>query len=208
MLFLKILFCLLAYLIGSIPFGLIIANIKKVDLRNLGSKNIGAANVGRVLGKKYGVLTFTCDMLKAALFVALFRYEIIPSEYMVISPLFYGFLAAFGHSYSIFLKFNGGKAVASGAGALFAYTPITLPIAIILFILMVKITKIAAVGSLSGALITIILLITQFIVGYDFLTKLPIDIYSLILAILLLILIIIKHIPNIKRMINKNENKI
>ncbi len=208
MIFIKILFCILAYLLGSIPFGLIIANIKKVDLRNKGSKNIGAANVGRVIGKKYAVLTFFLDMLKSALFVILFRYGIIPSEYMVLSPLFYGLLAAIGHSYSIFLKFNGGKAVASGAGALFAYIPITIPFGIITFLLVVKLTKIAALGSLSGSLVAIILLIIQYIIGKDLLTGQPIDLISVIIALVLLILIVVKHIPNIKRMINKNENRI
>jgi len=208
MIFLKILFCILAYLLGSIPFGLIIANIKNVDLRNEGSKNIGAANVGRVIGKKYAVLTFFLDMLKSALFVILFRYGIIPSEYMVLSPLFYGMLAAVGHSYSIFLKFNGGKAVASGAGALFAYIPITIPFGIITFLLVVKFTKIAALGSLSGSLVAIILLIIQYIIGKDLLTGQPIDLISVIIALVLLILIVVKHIPNIKRMINKNENRI
>ena len=207
MILLKILFCVLAYLIGSIPFGLIIAKIKNIDLRNKGSKNIGAANVARVVGKKYAVITFLLDMSKSALFVLLFRYEIIPNEYMVLSPLFYGMLAAIGHSYSIFLKLNGGKAVASGAGALFAYSPITIPIGVITFFGVVKTTKIAALGSLSAATISVILITIQFFFGNDFITGLEIDLTSLIIAILLLVLVVLKHIQNIKRMINKNENK-
>lgn len=207
MIFLKILFCILAYLIGSIPFGLIIAKIKKIDLRNKGSKNIGAANVARVIGKKYAIITFLLDMSKSALFVALFRYKVIPEEYMVLSPLFYGILAAIGHSYSIFLKFNGGKAVASGAGSLFAFSPITIPVGLLTFGIVIKTTKIAALGSLSSALISVILIAIQFFIGKDIITGIEIDVVSLIIAILLLILVVLKHIPNIKRMINKNENK-
>ena len=88
---LKVLFCVLAYLIGSIPFGFIIGKIKGVDIRNEGSKNIGATNVGRIFGKKYALLTYFLDMLKGFLLVFLFNFKILPTDWCVLNPMLYGF---------------------------------------------------------------------------------------------------------------------
>ncbi len=206
--FLKVLFCLLAYLFGSIPFGLIISKIKKTDLREKGSHNIGAANAGRVLGKKYAILTFIFDMIKGALFVVLFRYNIIPSKYMVLSPSLYGLLACIGHCFPVFLKFKGGKAVATGAGCLFAYFPQMALISILAFVIIVKITKISALGSLISGLLLTIITIVYAIISYDSLLKMDVDFYVGISAVLIYTLILIKHIPNIKRMITKTENTV
>lgn len=206
--FLKILFLILAYLIGSVPFGLIISKLKNQDLREKGSCNIGAANAGRVLGKSYAALTFALDMFKGALFVILFRYKIIPSTYMVLSPSLYGFFACLGHCFPIYLKFKGGKGVATGAGCIFAYFPLLSIIALGVFFIVVRITKIAALGSLiSGFILTIISIILS-LIGYDFVLKIDVDIYMSIMNALIYIIIVIKHIPNIKRMINKNENTV
>ena len=162
--FLKILFLILAYLIGSVPFGLIISKLKNQDLREKGSCNIGAANAGRVLGKSYAALTFALDMFKGALFVILFRYKIIPSTYMVLSPSLYGFFACLGHCFPIYLKFKGGKGVATGAGCIFGYFPLLSIIALGVFFIVVRITKIAALGSLiSGFILTIISIILSLI---------------------------------------------
>lgn len=206
--FLKVFFCILAYLLGSIPFGLIISKIKKTDLRDKGSHNIGAANAGRVLGKKYAVLTFVFDMFKGAIFVVLFRYKIIPQDYMVLSPSLYGLLACLGHCFPVFLNFKGGKAVATGSGVLFAYFPQMAIICILAFIIIVKITKIAALGSLiSGLILTIVSIIYAWL-SYDSLLRMDVDFYVGITAALIYLLILIKHIPNIKRMIAKNENTV
>ncbi len=207
MILLKILFLLLSYLIGSIPFGLIIGKIKKMDLRQNGSKNIGTANAIRVLGKKVGFVVFLLDALKGALFVFLFRYKIIPLEYMVLSPALYGLLATLGHTFSIYLGFKGGKGVATGAGAIFAYLPLSAPICLISFIIITKISKIASIGSLSCAIITLIISIIFTIIGFDPLTNLTIDIYFLISTIIIVMIIFIRHISNIKRLIKHNENK-
>lgn len=206
--FLKVFFCILAYLLGSIPFGLIISKIKKTDLRDKGSHNIGAANAGRVLGKKYAVLTFVFDMFKGAIFVVVFRYKIIPQDYMVLSPSLYGLLACLGHCFPVFLNFKGGKAVATGSGVLFAYFPQMAIICILAFIIIVKITKIAALGSLISGLILTIVSIIYACLSYDSLLRMDVDFYVGITAALIYLLILIKHIPNIKRMIAKNENTV
>ncbi len=205
--FLKILFLLLAYLIGSIPFGFLIGLSKGVDIRTVGSHNIGASNTGRVLGRKYAYITFTLDLLKGALFVALFRYGIIPSKYMVLDPSLYGFIAMIGHSFPIYLKFKGGKAVATGAGFIFAYIPILIPIGLLCFIITLKISNTASISSLVSTTLLLIISIVFTILKIDPITKLPISIYYIIFTICAFSLIFIMHIPNIKRLINKTELK-
>ena len=204
----KILFIVLSYIIGSIPFGLLLGKLKNVDLTKTGSNNIGASNATRVLGKKMGFLTYLLDLLKGALFVFLFRYEILPRDFMVISPLLYGVIATIGHSYSIFIGFKGGKGVSTGFGAVFAYLPIILFVAIPIFLLMIKKTKIASIGSLVSTTFAVITAVVFTILKHDFITNRDTDIYLTIGSLLIATLIYIKHIPNIKRLINKTENKL
>ena len=120
---LKIFFVILTYLVGSIPFGLVFGLLKGINIREHGSHNIGTTNTGRVLGQKYAILTYACDMGKGALFVALFRFGLIPSEYMILTPLLYGVVACLGHTFSIYLGFKGGKSVASGVGTIWFAIP-------------------------------------------------------------------------------------
>ena len=141
MVFLQLLFIFLAYFIGSIPFGFLIGKMKGVDLRKEGSGNIGATNCGRVLGKKYAVIVFLLDVLKGFIFVFLFRFKFISPQYMVISPLLYGLLAALGHSYSIYLNFKGGKAVATSCGMILGFSPALFLIIFIAFFVVKKVTK-------------------------------------------------------------------
>lgn len=203
----QIFFLILAYLIGCIPFGLIIGKIKGIDIRNIGSHNIGSTNVGRALGKKYAVLTFCLDMLKGATFVILFRYNIIDSKYMILDPALYGFIAMLGHSFPIYLKFKGGKSVATGAGFIFSYIPILMPIGIVSFLIVITIFKISSLGSLISTLISVIIGIIITIHGYDPVTNVAIKWYFIIFLLLAATLIYIKHIPNIKRLIHKEELK-
>lgn len=205
--FLKILFLLLAYLIGSIPFGFLICQIKDIDIRKVGSGNIGASNVRRALNKKYSALTFSCDFLKGAIFVILFRYNIIDSKYMVLDPSLYGFIAMIGHSFPIFLKFKGGKCVATGAGFIFSYLPLTLIIGLIAFVVILSITNIASISSLGATTLVTLTAIVFAIIGIDPITKIDISWVFGLFSFLALLLIFYRHIPNIKRLINKEELK-
>ncbi len=205
--FLKILFLLLAYLIGSIPFGLIICKIKGVDVRKVGSGNIGATNVKRALDIRYSALTFICDAIKGGLFVLLFRYEIIPNTYMVLDPALYGFVAVLGHSYPIYLKFKGGKSVATGAGFCFAYLPLTLAIGVISFLSILFSTKYVSVGSLGSAVVFLITAIIFYLIGYDPITNYPVSYFFPIFVFLSAAIIFIRHSANIKRLINGTEAK-
>lgn len=113
--------CTIAYLLGSIPFGLVFAKwIKGVDLRQIGSGNIGASNAGRALGRRWAIAVFFCDFLKGCLPVLAIRWVGIDPAHVPMFQLFVGTAAVLGHCYSIYLKFQGGKAVATGCGAIVA----------------------------------------------------------------------------------------
>ena len=204
---LKIFLLLAAYLVGAIPFGFIIGKAKGVDVRNHGSRNIGTTNVGRVLGRKYAILAYLLDMTKGGIFVFLFRFGIIPATYMIETPLLYGLLAVVGHTSSVFLRFKGGKAVATSSGAVFGFCPWLLPILMVAFFSIVITSRYVSLGSLLSAVLTLIASIILYIVGIDPLLKLPIDYYFPIFCTLILLIIFFRHNENIKRLFNRTENK-
>ena len=213
--FLKILFVILSYFLGSIPFGFLIGKMKGVDLRKEGSKNIGATNAGRVLGKKYAVLTYILDMLKGATFVFLFRFTIIPAKYCLVSPMLYGFIATIGHAFPIYLKFKGGKSVSCGCGAVCGYAPILLPILLIVFFIIKKISKLVSFSSLICTIITVLIVLGITLISKDFLLQYssdlkfwPYNYWYLIFTCLIGGIVYLKHLPNIKRIFKHEENPI
>lgn len=215
-LFLKILFLVLAYLLGSIPFGYVLGKLKGVEIREYGSKNIGATNVGRVLGKKYFYITFLLDSFKGFLFVFLFRFNILPHEWCLLSPMLYGLFAVLGHVFPVFLKFSGGKAVSSGAGALLGYSPIIFLLGITSFIIAFLIKRIVSISSIVAASVALISCIAFSLLKNEFLnnvfttpeTKIwPLNIWFVIFSTLIVLLIFIRHISNIKRLANHTESK-
>lgn len=214
--FIQILLLIASYIIGSIPFGLVFGKLKGVDIREHGSKNIGATNVGRVLGKKYFFFTFILDCMKGFIFVFLFRFNIIPHEYCLLNPMLYGLAAILGHVFSIFLKFKGGKAVSSSAGALLGYSPIIFLIAITIFIIIYLITKIISISSIITALSVIVLCIVFSLVKQEMFVNLfdvpttnlwPLNLWFVICCIIIVGIIIIRHKSNIKRLANHTESK-
>lgn len=220
MILMKLLFIFLAYLIGSIPFGYIIGKLKGVDLTKEGSGNVGATNCGRVLGKKYAIIVFALDVLKSATLVFLFRFKILDFRFIVLSPLLYGFLACLGHSFSIFLNFKGGKAVATGCGLILGYAPFLFLLLLLVFLIVKLTTKLVSLGSLICTLIALIGITVFAIIGYDpslrllsdldivSLNTFPVGITDLICALLAGSLIFIKHAPNIKRLLSRTEKPI
>lgn len=196
-----ILMMVASYLIGSIPFGLIIGKLKGIDIREHGSHNIGATNALRTLGKKLGFLVFILDFLKAAI-VILVTHHIIDwqNDFFIlkIHPLTYGMLAALGHLFPIFLKFKGGKGISCFIGILTLYSWPFAIIALVTFIIVVAITKYVSLGSTLAAIMVLI--------GYFIMC--PNDLAFLIFIIIGNILIMYKHIPNYKRLIKGVENKI
>lgn len=156
--------CILAaYLIGSVPFGVLIAAAKGVDIRQHGSKNIGATNVGRVLGKKFGILCFVLDGFKGAapvIAAGMINTVMAKSAHALTASemwLWMGVAAAavLGHMYSIYLRFAGGKGVATGFGAIAGmYALLTLPAAaaLVVWYLVLRTTKYVSLASMCAAL--------------------------------------------------------
>lgn len=182
----------LSYFLGAIPSGyLITKKIKGFDIRNYGSGNPGAANVYRIVGKKAGWATFICDALKGAIPVLLAKF-LAPD--IVWLPIACGFMAICAHMWTVFLKFRGGKGVATSAGVFGALLPMPTLIAFLSFVLVVWKTGRISPGSILACLV---LPIAAWLTG----ASLPYIIFCAIVAAI----VIYKHIPNIKRMLANKE---
>jgi acyl phosphate:glycerol-3-phosphate acyltransferase len=199
----NILFFLAAYLIGSIPFGSILAKtFAGVDITTAGSKSIGATNVLRVvketnpkLAKKLGIATVLLDALKGALVLLFALY------YGVSDSTLWGIaiLAVLGHCYSIYLGLEGGKGVATGLGVYLVLIPIPTLIGAVVWILCAKVLKISSLSSLLG-LIAVIISATFLNNGLNVGSNVPMYLIAFI--------IIYKHIPNILRIIKGEEKRV
>lgn len=182
-----------AYLLGSIPFGYLIARIWNIDIRRKGSGNIGATNVFRTIGPLAGSLVFLLDLLKGALPVLLAK-QLTANPWLVILV---GIATVLGHTYPIFLKFKGGRGAATGLGFLLAVAPDIFIGALILVILIILLTRYVSLASIiTSPLVTLAF----------FLLKRPLP-YGLIAA-LVSVIIILRHIPNIKRLLAGTESRI
>ncbi|MCS7203823.1 MAG: glycerol-3-phosphate 1-O-acyltransferase PlsY [Thermodesulfovibrio sp.] len=181
-----------SFVFGSIPWGYIIGKTKGVDLRKLGSGNIGTTNVMRVLGKKEALLTLTLDMFKGFLPVFLVKFTPYGENLYLVAAT--GLAAIIGHCFTPFLKFKGGKGVATSIGVMLAFAPLIALITIFIWILTFKISK---VSSLSALLSFSLIPLNLYMLSY------PKEILHF--SLVLLILIYIKHIQNIKRLIRGEE---
>lgn len=198
-LIIMILMTVVAYLFGSLPNGVWIGKKNKnVDIREHGSKNSGATNAYRVLGAKYGVLVLILDVLKGylPLFIGATFFK-ITGNYL----LFLGIIAILGHSFSIFLDFKGGKGVATTLGVFLFLFPKGIIIVFLAFLVVVILTRYMSLGSVIGALLLPVLSI--FISGREGVSTISLFLISLGISIL----VIYKHIPNIKRLKAGTENK-
>jgi glycerol-3-phosphate acyltransferase PlsY len=199
----NILFFLAAYLIGSIPFGSILAKtFAGVDITSAGSKSIGATNVLRVvketnpkLAKKLGIATVLLDALKGmlVLLVAMY-YGVSDSTLWAIA-----ILAVLGHCYSIYLGLEGGKGVATGLGVYLVLIPIPTLIGAAVWIVCAKVLKISSLSSLLG--------LVGVIVSASFLND-GLNVGSNVPMYIIAFIIIYKHIPNIIRIIKGEEKKV
>jgi len=140
-----------SYLIGSIPVGLVLGKLRGVDVRAHGSGKTGASNVLRILGTKYAVIALICDVLKGVIAVLLARYILESYTWEIAAA----FAAIAGHNWSVFIRFGGGRGVATAGGAQFAMAmpaPMVSVAAIGIFILVVAIYRYASLGSIIGSL--------------------------------------------------------
>ena len=180
-----------AYVLGSIPFGVLFAHAQNIDLRDQGSKNIGATNVARILGKKAGALTLLGDTFKGWLAVALASW--ILNDPVAIAGA--GLMAFLGHLFSVFLKFKGGKGVAIGLGIHLYIMPTVTLATIIVFAFTLWISKYVSLSSMFAA-------ITLPMFGMFMEIPFPYICMSLGIAIL----VIFKHRENIHRIIAGTES--
>lgn len=187
-----------AYLLGSVPFGLIIAKCKKIDIRSQGSGNIGATNVTRVIGKKLGALVLMLDLLKAVLAVLLAREFTSSFEITALC----GAICVLGHIFPIWLKFKGGKGVASTLGVLLAISPIIGIAAILTWMLAFKLFKISSLSALIAMISLPIWAGILYLTGQIPYLTLP------YLCGFLGAIVIATHHENIARLLKGNERKI
>jgi glycerol-3-phosphate acyltransferase PlsY len=200
-----------AYLLGSIPFGLVVGLWRGIDPRKAGSGNIGATNVGRLLGGRYFALVFLLDMLKGMipmLIAAVVLRNHVPSATDYLLWLGVGLAAILGHMFSIFLGFKGGKGVATSAGVMLGMFPyFTYPglAAIGAFIVLFMLTRYVSVGSMGAAIFfPVAYLAIGRTLGWDILgAQLPL----LVFAVLVAVLIVYKHRGNIARLMAGTENR-
>ena len=204
-----------AYLLGSIPTGYLVARVKGVDIRSVGSGNIGATNAMRVLGKPAGIFVLLMDALKgyaACALLAPFVFHLLGVKVYELAKfgpppacvmenrnnILAGICAVLGHNYTCWLKFKGGKGIATTAGVFLALAPWAVLIALVVFILALLLTKYVSVASMSAAvaLPAAVWLLT------------PQNILLGVIATALGIMAIYKHKGNIQRLMAGTENRV
>lgn len=207
---------ILAYLLGSIPFGLIISRAHGVDIRKHGSGNIGATNVWRVVGKKAGLTTFICDLLKGLTAVVLAKW--VAHHWAVTIPLphehtrteyfdagFAGITAALGcilgHSFPVWLRFKGGKGVATSLGVIMGMMPVVSLVVFAIWGVVFKISRYVSLASIVAAVslpvVTVIFLFAGWVQGWAL----------FYFALAAALLVVRRHRENIKRLMAGTENR-
>ncbi len=144
-------FLIFGYFVGAIPFGLVIGKMAGLDVRQEGSCNIGATNVSRVLGKKLGFLTLICDCLKGFLPMYLAASVLPDTANKEMFVALTGLMAVLGHMFPVYLKFRGGKGVATGLGVFLYLSPPVILISLLVFIAAVALSGFVSVGSLLAS---------------------------------------------------------
>jgi glycerol-3-phosphate acyltransferase PlsY len=193
-----VIYILITYLLGGFPTSAVIARlVGGLDLSKTGSGNLGATNVARVIGKKFGIITLAVDALKGFIpvYIAFKYYKFFHFSFLILSIIMIA--PIIGHCYSIYIKFKGGKGVATALGVFAAISPEAVLMALLIFIVMVFLSRYVSLSSITAAFFM------PFLVFYN-LRNIDFFIASCFISLL----IIFKHIPNITRLLNGTENKI
>lgn len=192
-----------AYLVGAIPFGFLIGKMRGVDVRTVGSKNIGATNVFRTVGKKWGLLAFALDFLKGylpTLAASMVANRISLTPHL---PLLVGIMCVVGHMLTPYMKFKGGKGVATAFGMLVALVPGLVGVAFAVFVAFFALSHFISLGSCMAALFLAVGVWFQWL-GCAGWRNIPQA--ALVTAIALFV--VWKHRANIARIASGTENKI
>jgi glycerol-3-phosphate acyltransferase PlsY len=188
-------FCiLLSYLLGAIPFGLVVSRGSGIDIRTQGSGNIGATNVVRLLGKKMGALTLLLDLLKGfvPMFLAAFLVQDAPRRDLIVAMC--GAASVLGHMFPVYLRFKGGKGVATALGTFLYLAPLAVPGCLLVFIATVRLSGFVSLGSLLGSASILVWLFFLKAAGW-----------KLWLATFIVAMIWVKHYQNIGRLLSGTE---
>lgn len=188
-------YILASYLAGSFPTSVIVAKLHGgIDLTKKGSGNLGATNVSRVIGRKFGLITLIVDALKG--FVPVFLLmKLFPTHPIILSLIIIA--PVIGHCYSVFVKFKGGKGVATALGIFIAISPEAVLIALLIFAAILFFARYVSLASIVSAFLM------PFLIFYSLK-----NIYIFAASVIISALIIYKHSPNIKRLLNGTEHKI
>jgi len=183
-----------AYLVGSVPFGFLIGKMRGVDVRTVGSKNIGATNVYRTVGKKWGLLAFLCDFLKGFAPTMLVKSMYPGDPDLAVAT---GIACVVGHTLTVFMRFKGGKGVATAFGMLMAVIPLLVTAAFVLWALVVWVSHYISLGSCIAA---------AFLGAAIWF--MPCTLVLKVAMTILAVWVIWKHRSNIVRLAHGCENKI
>ncbi len=189
-----------AYLLGSLPFGFLIARARGVDLRKVGSGNIGATNVFRTVGKPWGLLCFGLDFMKGLLAAGLLPglFAGVPASLGPENAALLGGAAVIaGHNWPVWLKFKGGKGIATSAGVLAAVAPYALLGGLAVWLLTLKLSRMVSLASILAAL-------TVTLCGWIFYRG---HLWTALVLSLLGILAVVRHRSNITRILKGEEHK-
>jgi glycerol-3-phosphate acyltransferase PlsY len=195
-----------AYLIGAIPFGYLIARaVRGIDIRTVGSGNLGATNVGRVLGRPYFFLVLALDLVKGLIPTAGFPPLVgrLAGETPVDLPVLVGLAAILGHTFPVYLKFRGGKGVATSLGVILALEPASLALAVLFFVMVLVITRYMSLASLLGGV--------GFMMAHFLRDPAPFSrehIAMSLFSIAVVALLIVRHRSNLKRIWAGTENRV
>lgn len=198
-----VLLILIAYVLGSIPNALWVGKtFKNIDVREHGSKNTGSTNAARVLGPKLGIFTLILDILKGAL--PTYLGIVLGADLLTrmtgidkLDVIVIGMAAILGHTFSLFLKFKGGKAVATTLGVFLVLVPYAILILLVIFFVIFGLTRYVSLASIISAVVLPIAV-------YLTTRHIPLTILGIIIGLL----VIIRHKENIKRLINGTESKL
>ncbi len=186
-----------SYLIGSIPSGLVLGKLRGVDLRQYGSGKTGSANVLRTLGPRYAAVALIADMLKGVIAVVLAKCVLgTPAGEMAA-----GFAAIAGHNWSVFIRFQGGRGVATSVGGLFVMAPVVAASGFAIFAIVAAVSRYVSLGSMMGGLSALAM-----IAAFVALDKAPVQ--YLIYVAVAAALIVVQHRDNIARLLSGSESKL
>jgi glycerol-3-phosphate acyltransferase PlsY len=193
-------FLLGAFVAGSIPFGQIIARLRGIDLTRFGSGNIGATNAARALGRPIGILVLVLDAAKSfapTWFARRYAAELPDLGLLDLAPALIGFSSILGHVFSPWLGGKGGKGVASSLGVFLALAPFSALIAGVVWLVFYAIFRISSLGSLIAAAALVISMIVR---------REPTGHLAVVIATF--VLVVVRHVDNIKRLLEKKEGKV